>query len=173
MLVQKRASGHRVTRSLTPSVIPLPSRVDPDMLGAAAHEPPVEGRPPQGDEDQRAGCALLSLLACQSSQASRANEGASAGTMPALPSTTPSAPPHLDNKGRGAVVPHEPRMPLGIDMPPIPPMMPMMPSDPHDVVWIIERRGLHLQEPWSQLPRSIRPKAKLPGFLRRGGSCSK
>lgn len=53
-------------------------------------------------------------------------------------------------------------------MPPIPPMMPMMPSDPHDVVWIIERRGLHLQEPWSQLPRSIRPKAKLPGFLRAG-----
>ena len=55
-------------------------------------------------------------------------------------------------------------MPLGIDMPPIPPMMPMMPSDPHDVVWIIERRGLHLQEPWSQLPRSIRREGEAPRF---------
>ena len=34
--------------------------------------------------------------------------------------------------------------------------------------WVIERRGLAHLPPWNQLPRTIRPKAKLPGFLRAG-----
>ena len=139
------------------------------MLGAVVEGAPPAVGPPQENEAERAGCALLSLLACQSSQAARAGEQNGHGIPPHLMGA--SAPLIQEMGNAAALAAHDPRM-LGIDLAPIPPSLPpaLQPhsSDPHEVVWIIERRGLHLTEPWSQLPRSIRPKAKLPGFLRAG-----
>jgi hypothetical protein len=88
---------------------------------------------PEGPLDadvQHGGCALLSLLACQSSCAPYANE-----MSPSVPMSQMSA---------------------------------LMPAEPEAARWILEKRGLADTPPWNQLPRIVRPKAKLPSFLRAG-----
>lgn len=100
---------------------------------------------PSRDDVVDGGCALLSLLACQSSCAEYASD----------PTTA-----------LGAALGAEPH-PALVPPPPPPPQMVEQTIDDANV-WIIERRGLTNSEPWNALPRSIRPKAKLPGFLRAG-----
>ena len=104
------------------------------------------------DDVTSGGCALLSLLACQSSCAEYASDPTVAHLGAALG----------DQHAARALGAHVPQ-----PVPPDPVSVPLGGGDPSSE-WIIERRGLHLTEPWSSLPKSIRPKAKLPQFLRAG-----
>jgi hypothetical protein len=124
------------------------------MLGMPSGEAPmgVPGEaPPMFSQDDvtSGGCALLSLLACQSSCAEYAADPSAAVVLGAM------GPDH---------------MPLARHEAAMPPPQSMVDAAVVDnsSEWIIERRGLHLMEPWCALPRSIRPKAKLPAFLRAG-----
>ena len=113
---------------------------------------------PGSDDVTSGGCALLSLLACQSSCAEYASDpsavlGATMGTDPLGGGCGGGC-----GGGMGGACGGREAQEHGVV------------GSVVDVTseWVIERRGLAHAEPWNALPRSIRPKAKLPGFLRAG-----
>ena len=111
------------------------------------------------DDVTSGGCALLSLLACQSSCAEYANDPSAAAVQEAITALGPDHP---------IAQPIPPSVDTQFSPPPGTDGGALLGGGVPTSEWVIERRGLAHMPPWNALPRSIRPKAKLPGFLRAG-----